>query len=614
MDMEKYIVEYMMFMDTCTILESPIKLENLFRKLYFRLSSNNKKINIPLRVIEEIEKHYQNKDNLSLSIKAKQAYELLVKWQQKGIIEICGSKEDNFADNAFLTAFTALRVKHKLLLITQDKNLATDILKLNDSAAVRGKDIDVLRMNNRGILEHFPSLIDKWHNQENLTTSSELENKGRSMGGSSEKNSFVNPEEKFLWKDAVTSLSDAPLSVANIPEAGETVYTQDNRKITLGKRLAAGGEGSVYGVDNQLVAKIYKSGKITKRKQAKLELLTSKGISCPGICLPEKLLYNSARQFVGYLMPVAKGFELQKSVFIKPLFIKKFPHWRKLELVRLALTILEKFKYLHDRNILVGDINGNNILVQSPEEIYMVDTDSFQIEDYPCPVGTNLFTAREIQGIHFEEKLRTQDNENYAIAVLLFMLMLPGKPPYAHQGGEGIVENIRQQKFPYPLKYISGTNVPEGQWRFIWSHLTFKIKEAFYETFAKGGKYSEVGCRLSVDKWIILFREYEKNLLNGNLGTVDKMSEELFPDRLKKERWAIYEPCMICGKEAKKKWGSEYHICYECSQEIIATRKCVECGKEFQITQGEKLFRESKGRPLPDLCKNCRDRKKYRFF
>lgn len=97
----------------------------------------------------------------------------------------------------------------------------------------------------------------------------------------------------------------------------------------------------------------------------------------------------------------------------------------------LCITILKKLKYLHDRNVILGDINPNNILVVSPTEVYFVDTDSYQIEGFPCPVGTINFTAPEIQRKDFSTFLRTIGNERFAVATLLFMIMLPGKPPYS---------------------------------------------------------------------------------------------------------------------------------------------------------------------------------------
>ena len=44
-------------------------------------------------------------------------------------------------------------------------------------------------------------------------------------------------------------------------------------------------------------------------------------------------------------------------IFIPQLLKKYFPDWKKKDTVQLCLTILKKFKYLHDRNIILGDIN-----------------------------------------------------------------------------------------------------------------------------------------------------------------------------------------------------------------------------------------------------------------
>ena len=120
----------------------------------------------------------------------------------------------------------------------------------------------------------------------------------------------------------------------------------------------------------------------------------------------------------------AKGYSIQSSIFRKPLFMKKLPHWTKADLVQCAITILYKIKYLHDNNILIGDINPNNFLVVSPQEVYLVDTDSFQINDLPCPVGFPLFTAPEIHQLHrqgkfsdYSEIMRTRKNEYFAVAL-----------------------------------------------------------------------------------------------------------------------------------------------------------------------------------------------------
>jgi DNA-binding helix-hairpin-helix protein with protein kinase domain len=57
------------------------------------------------------------------------------------------------------------------------------------------------------------------------------------------------------------------------------------------------------------------------------------------------------------------------------------------------LAILEKIKLLHENDIIIGDINPFNILIKDDKTVYFVDVDSYQVDNYPCPVGTVHFTA-----------------------------------------------------------------------------------------------------------------------------------------------------------------------------------------------------------------------------
>lgn len=265
----------------------------------------------------------------------------------------------------------------------------------------------------------------------------------------------------------VTNVVDTPLNISQIPSQNEIVTTSDNRQIRLVKKLAEGGEGAVYEIDfKDEVAKIYNAHSNTKRRFEKLKLMTSKNISFNGICYPTRLLYNQNGEFVGYLMPKASGKTLGRSIFAaKPLFLKNFPNFKKQDMVNLCLNILTKIRYLHNKNIILGDINPENILLVSPDEVYFVDTDSYQIENFPCPVGTINYTAPEIQGKHYPDFLRTKGNENFALATLLFMIMVPGKPPYSQQGGGDPAKNITNMDFSYPFGDNSNKKTPDGPWR-----------------------------------------------------------------------------------------------------------------------------------------------------
>lgn len=632
--LEDYVKDWKIFMDTCSILH--FATDKFWMNILPLLRQYQNKVIVPLRSIEELQKHEANTGNSELAENAKNCLRVLNKLIKAGFVEIRGEQGDNFADNVFQVIFTKFRMTHKLLLITQDNDLAKDIIALNSNKSVRANPVHVKRINQYGFLSNF-----SW-NTENVKNNRFKKNQRVSN------EEDLDEDEVFRICKRVTTLDDSRLAVTHIPTENEIVYTSRG-SIKLGSQVAAGGEGIIYTTNTPYVAKIYKKENNTKRKYEKIKLMLSKKIECEGVCYPVAALYNSNKEFIGYMMPKAKGKELQKSIFIKPLFLKNFPNWKKRDTVELCITILEKIKYLHDRNIVMGDINPANILIVSPKEVYFVDTDSYQVEDFPCPVGTNNYTAPEIQRKHFSDFLRTMGNENFAVATLLFMIMLPGKPPYSQQGGEDPINNIIKMDFSYPFGDSSNKKTPDGPWRYIWSHLTYDLKKAFYNTFRKGGDYSTEETRLTVDEWLPIFTYYLELLDSGKFGKQDKMSEELFPTRHKKNPKIEYITCKLCGNEMPenqcqngicrdclnkgevyrcKKCGKEilytnyqryvknakrFDVCPECfeyGKKVRLRKKCVDCGKEFEITNNQYDFYTSKGFEISKRCKSCRDAKK----
>lgn len=316
-------------------------------------------------------------------------------------------------------------------------------------------------------------------------------------------------------------------------------------------------------------------------------------------------------------MPKAEGLELSKSVFKLPLLKKYFPHWKKRDLVELCISILKKIKILHSNHIILGDINPMNILVKSPSEVYLIDCDSYQIDDFPCPVGTDSFSPPENIGKNFATFLRTKTHDNFAIAVLLFMILHVGKHPYDQQGGENITNNIKNQIFPYPLGEFSTKTAPLGNWKFMWSHLPRKIKQAFYESFQKNAKFSTPNAKFSVETWLDYFYDYLQKLDNGTIAQYDKMSLEIIPTRYKGYTSKVAEAtkkgnyinCKICQKEILDK----FELCFECHQKQTITKTCKDCKTSFKIFPNEIEIFKLNGWKLPIRCKKCRENQKRRW-
>lgn len=362
--------------------------------------------------------------------------------------------------------------------------------------------------------------------------------------------------------------------------------SEHEKAIRLTKKIAEGGEGSVFETSAKgYVAKIYHRNKITSERNSKLEAMIDSPILCEGVCFPEALLLNSKKEPVGYLMQAAKGYELGRSIFQPKLFLKRFPQWTRADSIDLCLTILDKIAYLNSRGIIIGDINPANILVVSPKEVYFVDCDSYQIGGYPCPVGTANFTAPEAQGRDYKTFLRTQEMENFAIATLMFMIMLPGKPPYSAVGGASPEKNIANGVFPYPLTEDTD-KTPPGKWGYIWSHLSYKTKEAFFHTFKKGGEHFAPRNRYSAKDWIEIFRKYRKAI--NKMVSNDPMSMEVFPTRRKGDN-------------------------------VVEHRRCKNCSNAFPVTRNqidwEQRKTESEGKLVKiEVCESCKSRRTERRY
>ena len=608
--LDEIFKKYKIFIDTCSLLSEYRVIQTFFSKIIPLVLRYNNKLIISQKVLEELEKHTNNPKLAEKSKKILNELKII-----RDYIDIRGEKGDTFADNLFQTIFTKFRLKYNLVLITQDYKLSLDILNLNNTNSVKSNyKIKVFKFDSSGQLIEFKKNHNDYRNY---------------------KNKNIRPKECLKIFNEVTSLKDDRIFIREIPSENMEVRTKQGT-ILLRQKISSGGEGSIYDTNTKYVAKIYNKQSLTIRKLKKIQLIISKKFEFPGICFPVEELTNKYGEFVGYLMQRASGVELQKSLFIKPLFLKRFPNWKKIDTVNLSLTILEKIKYLHERNIIMGDINPANILVVSPQEVYFVDTDSYQIEDYPCPVGTINYTAPEIQRKHFNDFLRTKGNENFAIATLLFMIMLPGKPPYAQQGGEDLISNILNMNFSYPLGEESNKKTPDGPWRFIWSHLTYRIKQAFYQTFKKNGSYSQEKSRLDVNKWIELFSTYSKSLMENKLQNNDPASGELFPTSFKNyvdsdgnvrkrkfSRTVDIRICKKCQKEFSitekiykecKANGKELPtICPHCRssmKNIHETRKCATCGQMFDISKGEYEYFINNNLQIPKNCKTCRKQNK----
>lgn len=585
---------------------------------------------------------------LEQAARARAASLLMDQVRKEGLLTLGWDKQDKDGKSLLLSKMRSKRMEEPVLLVTQDQELAKAAMAMNEDQSVHCHEVQVLRINQFGYLSPF-----SFHQP--VLSSEEIRRMSRLLFGMTGSDpvfsgtgsvSHAIPAIPARWTP-ISEVDDKHLPIRHAPVEGDEVFTAGCERYILGRKLGSGGEGAVYELEGDYAAKIYASGKLTEMKRKKLEMLAGMHLDEEGLCLPQKILYNKDREFCGFIMPRAKGKALIHSVFLP--YIRHpgnpFSSWKRKDTVELCLTILRKVQYLHDHGILIGDLNPYNIQVVSPREVYLVDMDSVQVGGYPCPVGVTEFTAPEIQHQKYSQFLRSMGNENFALATLLFKIMLPGKSPYAQRGGDDAASNIARGDFSYPCGEKSNKKAPAGPWRFCWSHLPRFLKNDFYETFHKNGAHWDEVHRYGTEQWLHSFQRFYELLVSGKYGEQDPMSLELFPTRFKRTKECQYVTCQICGQEVPADYceagicqnclrdGEHYHcascgkemvysnyekyvkhskrfvICPECfqkSQEVLEYRVCRSCGQMFPIREGEKEYYESHRMPLPQRCPDCR--------
>ncbi len=307
----------------------------------------------------------------------------------------------------------------------------------------------------------------------------------------------------------------------------------------------------------------------SRNQEAKLRAMVQLRVRHEALCWPEQVTRLKDGR-LAFAMPLAEGAELQ-SLVMMPGRLRK-SKWTRLELVKVCLGYLDAVAQLHGRGILVGDVNARNVMVNDQAQVRLIDLDSCQFDRFRAPMGTVPYLHPDLLGRRLADVPRTVEHELFAVATLVFMVVMPGKPPYSHQGGGDPAKNIREGNFPYPLgQDRRSRGVPVGPWSSIWSHLPRRLKEMFVEAFA----HHRVA---PLQDWYEALLKYQTDLRQCRL------DDSLFPERRRKR-----EGCRV-----------------------IEVRTCVEsrCSEQFDIDEDEAARLRELNFDLPRRCPRCRQRRR----
>lgn len=285
------------------------------------------------------------------------------------------------------------------------------------------------------------------------------------------------------------------------------VYKSSSGKVyTLGAQLGTGGEGIVSEIqgENSKVAKIYKADRFktdqdrfTMERKLKAMLDMNISVYVDGklrLAWPLDILYENG-SMVGFVMPKInskyKIFDVQRVEMAE----KIYPNYTWKYAVQFAYNLSVAVKYVHDKNIVIGDFNQNNISIDtSTGAVILIDCDSFDIRDpksgehFPCKVGLPEMLAPELQTVrNLANGTFAKEIDNFSLAIHIFRLLMRNEDPFG-----GVITMSRSLstvsanapiingECPY-VRTVSGKEIP-GRSPTL-DMLPVNIQELFKKTF-----------------------------------------------------------------------------------------------------------------------------------
>ena len=311
------------FIDTSSLMMEDASATFMWRHLVPTLRNSGVRfVIVPKSVVEELNRLVDNRDNTTAR-QAQAARKLVKELVGENNAEIFGEDDDgSFADNLFQAIFTRYRLKYRLILITQDRSLAKEILSLNNSDAVdKIQGVDAFRVGGRGdpmrwtldprspngVKYHQPDSADGFLSTTHGSSGAkETLRKQKSPPRSKARKPSLSVIPFEIPHDVI-QLDENPITTRLIPGKGDSVKDAKGGHIRLSLELGRGGEGITYETDSDLVCKVYHRGRLKRFTVDKLKLMTSREVRYPAICWPVSLAYNFRDEIIGYLMPKAPG-------------------------------------------------------------------------------------------------------------------------------------------------------------------------------------------------------------------------------------------------------------------------------------------------------------------
>ena len=244
----------------------------------------------------------------------------------------------------------------------------------------------------------------------------------------------------------------------------QEVVEADGTRVRLGTWLGQSGEGAIYELEGRpgVVAKIFHQPLPEQRARKIRAMVASRTPALEKLTAwPLGLLSLPGGQPIGVKMPRVVGHRGIHQLYSPKNRRTAFPRadWRFL--VRVSANVARAFATVHAEGAVIADVNHGGILVGADARVRLIDCDSFQItaggRSFPCDVGVPIFTPPELQDRTLTGVIRSENHDNFGLAVMIFLVLFMGRHPFAGRYlGEGdmpIEQAIKEHRFAYGAEH-----------------------------------------------------------------------------------------------------------------------------------------------------------------
>lgn len=302
----------------------------------------------------------------------------------------------------------------------------------------------------------------------------------------------------------------------------------------LGTKIKGGGEGEVYELQGRsdLVAKIYYDSKFTPTSECsnpyeilkeKIETMLDQPVdpymnNVLSVAWPQDILYDASGKFVGYTMPrvnskyhiYAASRERERNALYKNYTWKVG--------ILIAYNLALAVKKIHETGAIVGDLNPNNIMIDSKGHVTLIDTDSFNITNkqtgkvYKCSVGVPEMLPPELQGKNLAKttSVFTKETDSFALSIHIFNLLMNNCHPFGCVGmnksqssssNNPMVHNIVKGNCPYVTSGAGDKSPNAPDMMVLPTDIRALFDRAFSYNVTTAVKQSTISKRPSAEEW-----------------------------------------------------------------------------------------------------------------